>query len=367
MRVLFFIITLIHALIHLLGFIKGFDIKHIKELTLPVSKTGGTFWLASAIVLLLFASLFLLDSKHVWSVGIAAALFSQILVFIYWKDARFGTIPNVLILAVCITGLGAQLMHSAFTDKVKRDFRENNSALSSVLTEDRIKHLPLPVQKYLHYTKSVGQPLVKNMMAEISGGMRSGPEDGFMPMHSVQYNFFQKPSRYFYMTAKKAGIPATGLHIYQNATATFEVKLANWINVVDAKGEKMDQAETVTILNDMCFMAPATLIDERISWESIDPLTVKATFTNGHISITATLYFNEKGELVNFISNDRYHTNGKTYLSYPWETPVENYRDMNGYRLPGKAKLIYRKPEGAFVYGELEITKVSYNLSEVSD
>jgi len=163
------------------------------------------------------------------------------------------------------------------------------------------------------------------------------------------------------------GLPATGLHLYQNENATFIVKLLNWFKVVDAKGEKMNQAETVTLLNDMCFIAPATLIDLRITWKTINDSTVKAAFKNGSISISAMLYFNEKGELVNFISNNRYDTDGKKYDNYPWATPVEDYRMANGYLLPSKAKLIYQKPGGDFTYGELEYKSVRYNLTGIEN
>jgi len=60
------------------------------------------------------------------------------------------------------------------------------------------------------------------------------------------------------------------------------------------------------IFNDMCLFAPASLVDSRISWEEVDAFIVKATFINGGNKVSAELYFNEKGELVNFISNDRY-------------------------------------------------------------
>lgn len=117
----------------------------------------------------------------------------------------------------------------------------------------------------------------------------------------------------------------------------------------------------------MCFIAPATLIDSKISWKILNDTTVNATFKNGDITISAVLYFNEEGELQNFISNDRYETNGKQYHSYPWATPVEDYRMINGYYLPGRAKLIYQKPEGDFTYGELEYKSVKYNLNRLED
>lgn len=367
MKIFFLIIVVLHGLIHLLGFVKGFGFKDVKELTLPISKPMGLLWLAASALFVIYGIMNFANSKYAWLVGFIAVAVSQFLVIMFWYDAKFGTIPNLIILVVSLLSLGSFLLKSDFANHVKFDFSANNTLSTDILSESDIAHLPPIVQKYLYYTKSVGQPKVKNFRAEFSGGMRGKPEDDYMKFHSVQYNFYEKPSRYFFMEASKMGLPATGLHLYQNETATFEVKMLNWLKVVDAKGDKMNQAETVTLFNDMCFIAPATLIDRRIFWESIDDTTVKGIYKIGNISISAVLFFNDKGELKNFISNDRYETDGNYYNSYPWATPVEDYKMMNGYFLPGKAKLIYRKPEGDFTYGEMEYISVKYNLSGFED
>lgn len=367
MRIAFLIIVAIHGLIHLLGFIKAFEIRAVKELTLPISKPLGLLWLAAAILFLLYGVLLIAGAKFDWMVGLVAIILSQFLVIYFWRDAKFGSIANVIALGVVIVSCGAFLINREFENQVKHDFSANNTLSTELLTESDLAHLPAPVQKFLSYTGSVGKPRVKNFRAEFTGGMRSKPDDKYMKLESVQYNFYQRPSRFFYMRATKMGLPAAGLHSYQNETATFRVKMLNWLTVVDARGDKMNQAETVTLFNDMCFIAPATLIDPGITWESIDATTVKAAFTNGTITITAILYFNDKGELVNFISNDRYETDGKQYHNYPWATPVSDYKELNGYRLPGKARLIYLRPDGDFVYGELEFKDVKYNLNQMED
>jgi hypothetical protein len=147
-----------------------------------------------------------------------------------------------------------------------------------------------------------------------------------------------------------------------------QIKLASLFQVVDAKGEKMNQGETVTMFNDMCLFAPATLIDDNIEWEEIDSLTVKAKFTNAGNTINATLFFNEKGELVNFSSNDRYESaDGKTYNNYEWTTPVKDYQEINGRRLPSYGEAVWHKPEGEYVYAKLSIADVEYNCSEFKE
>lgn len=365
----FFLVALfaIHGLIHLMGFAKAFQYAEMKQLAIAISKPVGLLWLVAALLFIISALLFLFKNDYWAIMAIFAVFISQLVIILSWHDAKFGTIPNLIILLVSLVGFGGHLLKSQFANQVKFDFSSNNTLSTEILTENDITHLPAIVQKYLHYTKSVGQPKVKNFRAEFVGGMRGKPNDEYMKIQSVQYNFYQKPSRYFFMEASKMGLPATGLHVYHNETATFEVKMLNWLKVVDAKGDKMNQAETVTLFNDMCCIAPATLIDRRITWEIINDTTVKGIFKNGNISIGAVLYFNEKGELINFISNDRYETNGKQYNNYPWATPIEDYKMISGYFLPSKAKLIYRKPGGDFTYGELEYKSVKYNLTGIED
>lgn len=234
-----------------------------------------------------------------------------------------------------------------------------------ILTVTDIQHLPPIIQKYLYYTGTVGKEKVLNFRAEFKGGIRSSSTEEFMSLKSVQYNFTDKPTRLFYIVAKKKGVPAKGIHLYKDQTAIMLVKIFGLFTVVDAKGKEMNQGETVTLFNDMCFMAPASLIDRNIEWKEIDNNTIDAKYTNGNITVSATLHFNDDGELVNFISNDRFETtDGKTYKNYPWMTPVTGYINVNGYRLPSGAKLIYKRPDEDFCYGEFNLVNIEYNCKD---
>ena len=231
-----------------------------------------------------------------------------------------------------------------------------------ILSEADIIHLPVIVQKYLSLSGVVGREKVINFRAEFRGGIRSSPAEQYMSLKSVQYNFMDDPTRLFYIVARKKGIPAKGIHLYRDQTAIMLIKILGLFTVADARGDEMNQGETVTLFNDMCLMAPATLIDKNIGWKETDSNTVEARYTNGRISIGATLCFNDEGEIVNFLSNDRFETtDGKTYNNYPWHTPVTSYGSFRGYRLPSSAKLVYKRPDGDFCYGEFSLVDIEYN------
>jgi len=80
--------------------------------------------------------------------------------------------------------------------------------------------------------------------------------------------------------------------------------------------------------------------------------------------MTDMLFFNEKGELINFISDDRYA--GDTGKQYPWSTPLKDYHNTNGYKLMGNAEVIYSYPDRDLCYGTFKLTGIVYN-SKVID
>jgi hypothetical protein len=127
--------------------------------------------------------------------------------------------------------------------------------------------------------------------------------------------------------------------------------------MVDARGDAMDQSEAVTLFNDMCLMAPGTLIAPGIAWEQVDARTVRARFTSGRHTISATLLFGEDGLLANFISDDRSRASpdGKVFTHLRFSTPVRDY-------LAAYGETRWLLPEGEFTYGEFDLQDVAYNV-----
>jgi hypothetical protein len=142
-----------------------------------------------------------------------------------------------------------------------------------------------------------------------------------------------------------------------------DIRLLSLFNVEYASGEEMGLSETVTFFNDMCCLAPGSLTDERIVWLEDNGNKVKASFTVNGYTITALLYFDGEGRLVNFISDDRYALSSDgTMQRFTWSTPLSDYREVNGYQLATYAETIYAYPEGDFTYGKFMLTDVVYNV-----
>ena len=358
MKYFFIFIITIHGLIHLMGFAKAYGSAGMTRLTGDISKPAGMVWLAVAILFVTTAVLLLLKNDAWWMVGLAAALVSQILIILAWQDAKFGTVANGIMLVAAILCFFITGFEKGYRKDVAENMHTSNALSTEILKEADLQALPGPVQRYLRYTGAVNKPRVKNMKVTFEVRMRARGKN-FADYTSEQFNFFDDPVRLFFMKGSMFGLNISGYHRFMKGKATMDIRLLGMVKVVNISGEILDKTETVTLFNDMCLMAPATLVDKRIKWEEIDSNTCRAIFTNHGITISAVLYFNEKGQLTNFLSNDRTEVN--EMKQYPFTTPVSDYQNLNGINIWTKGEAVYTHPDGKFTYGKFVLKEIRYN------
>ena len=320
MRWIVAVLLTVHGLIHLMGFAKAFGYAELPQLTQPVSQVMGVAWLAAGLLVLVSAAMIVAWPRSFWIVGAVALVISQAVILSAWSDARAGTIVNVVLLLAVAHAWFSQGPRS-FRAQFERDVAAGlaRPLEAPVVTEGDLAPLPEPVQRYLRAIGVVGQPRVRNYRLRFRGRIRSGPDARWMPFEAEQQSFADQPARLFLMHARMFGLPVEVFHRRISGHATMQVKIAGAIPMVDARGDVMDRSEAVTLFNDMCLLAPATLLDPAIAWEPVDARTVAARFTDGRQTISATLLFGDDGLLTNFISDDRSRSSpdGKSLYTPP--------------------------------------------------
>ena len=350
------VLCAMHGLIHLLGATKGFRL----------SMAGGSLWLVGGALFFLTAVALVVWPRGWWAIGAVALLVSVLAIVPSWSEAKFGMLPNALILTAVVAGFmaeGPMSLHAAYD----RDVREGGSRTAPVVlvSDQDLAGLPAPVRRYLELAGVVGQPRVRDFQVRMHGRIRRDWELPWMPLVAEQHNFVDRPSRFFYMSSSMFVIPVRGYHRFADGAATMRVKAGGLLTVASASGPEMTQSETVTLFNDMAVMAPATLIDPAIRWEALGSCRARATFTAGAQTIRADLVFGDNGDLVNFISDDRYQSagDGQALRKLRWSTPIGDYRKFGNVRLASTGAGRWHDGVGAYSYIELTIDDVSYNVS----
>lgn len=364
LRAVFAVIVSGHGLIHLLGFVKAFGLAPLEQLRAPIARPMGILWLIAAILIALTVAALFFAPRWFWALGALGLVASQMVICCSWSDARFGTVANGLLLAGVIYGVfawGPFGLRAEYERLVRESMERMASAPPpKVVTEEDLAPLPSPVQRYLRFVGAVGQPRPLGFRARMKGRIRSSERTDWMSFEAEQVNFYDSIRRYFWMDAKRAGLPVDVLHAYGANDAGMRVRVLSMIPAVDLQGPEAMRTETVTILNDMSIFAPGALLDSRIAWRELDPLRVEATLTNGPHTVRAVLVFDESGALVDFWSDDRpmLGEDGKTMTPARWSTPLREYGIRGPLRLATRGEGRYAPPEGDYAYLELEILEV---------
>lgn len=373
MRLLLAALLIAHGLIHLLGFAKAFSLAELPQLIAPVSPAMGILWLAAAILFIVTAGALFASPHWWWATGFSAILISTVAIIPSWTDAKAGALVNAVVLLAVVVGFiawGPISLRWAYDDDVERAVAIGGTI--SPVGESDIAPLPAPLQRYLRVTGTVGQPRVRNFRARMHGRFRSAADAPWMPFTAEQHNFFDGRfydgrSRLFYMEASRSRIPMQGYHRYVGPDATMQIRMAWVVPVMHVSGAEMTRGETVTLFNDMCLLAPATLIDSTIAWSSIDDHTVDGTFTNAGQTVRARLVFNDAGELKDFWSDDRLRASedGSRLTNLRWSTPVTGYRSFGPIRLEAGGEARWHDPGGEWPYIELVLDDVTYNIESL--
>jgi hypothetical protein len=365
LRILLIGLLLLHGAIHVMGFVKAFELARVTALAQPISRPIGVLWALAAVLFGWAALALVFGSDRWWMPAAAAVVLSQILIVMHWHDARFGTIANVLVLLAVIAGAGVWSFRNSYRAAVERVVEGTHTLPEVRITEADLAPLPGPVQRYLRAAGVVGSVKPRNMRIAFEGSIR-GFDGPWMPFTTVQVNRFDEPARFFWMDATMKGLPTKGLHAYENGHASMLIKLLGVFPVMESNGDELDQAETVTWFNDLCLYAPGALLDPRIAWTAVDEGSAKATFTHGGITISAVLVFDDADRLVDFVSDDRYALSDGKAERLRFSTPARDHRLVNGIVLPGYGEAVWHRAEGPFVYGRFALRSITYDISTSS-
>jgi hypothetical protein len=223
---------------------------------------------------------------------------------------------------------GPLSLRREFEDDVRRVRSPVLASATEPVVEADLAPLPDPVRRYLRRAGVVGRPPVLDFRATWTGRMRSSPDSAWMTFTADQLDIvLDSPQRFFLMAARMKGLPVDVLHRFDQDGATMRVRLLSVFPMVDAKGAELTHAETVTLFNDLCCLAPGALLSPDITWEAVDKTKVTARFTVGVNTVTAELRFDDSGDLVDFVADGRgaISPDGRTITPLRWSTPLRDY------------------------------------------
>lgn len=361
MRIAFFIIVFLHACIHLLGFVKGFGLNDVKALTMPINKTMGTYWLIAAILLIIYLIFYAFNYKYSWILGMLAIVISQFLIILFWKDAKFGTIPNIIILLVALSSFG----HNSFDMLVQKEISQildNSNILSGkTVTMEAADSLPSPVKKWLLNSGIIGKPFISVGKVTQKAQLKMKPnQDQWLNAKAIQFSNMETPAFIWTVDVKMNQLlQFIGRDKFENGKGAMLIKLNALINIVNQTGPKLDEGSLQRYLGEMVWF-PSLALSPYITWQEVNDSTALATLNYEGTTGSGTFHFDENGDFIKF-STLRYMENIPNAKRYEWVLEVGEYSEFEGIKTPSKMTATWKLDKKDWTWLLLEITDISYN------
>lgn len=351
MRYLFLTIVFIHGLIHLLGFLKAYNIAEIEALTNPISKPKGALWLLATLLFLATGFLYLFRVDLWWLVALAAVVLSQFLIIGTWADARFGTIANIIILLIVIMagaewnfGRNAHSKAKALLslDSKSKNTEEANQAVNLHLLDNWLENVG---------ATSVSGNIYLKQLAE----MKLKPDDKWLQTEAEQWFTTRAPGFVWYAKVGQGAIMSfSGRDSFIEGKGQMLIKMYGLVPIVNAENEAIDDGTAIRFLAESVWF-PWAAKSSYIDWEAFSENKLKATFTYEDLSVSGIFEFDDKGLPSKF---EAMRFNDQTGKNEQWIVDIKSYQNFDGLILPSEVEVSWQLPEGKFTWYKLQVEDI---------
>lgn len=364
-RIIFIIIIGIHGLIHLMGFLKAFNLAEIKELIQPISKSWGIIWFFTCLIFIAALIQYLVKNDYWWFTAIIAILASQALVIIFWQDAKFGTIPNVIILIVSIVAVAEFSFDRKVSREIDNIFSQEKITGHSIITTEMINNLPIPIQKWITNSGLIGKERIYTVRLKQKAQMKMKLEqDKWTDAYAEQYVTIDRPAFIWKVDMQMMPfVNVAGRDKFVEGKGEMLIKILSLFPVVNSSdNEKINTGTIQRYLGEIVWF-PSAALSPYITWEKIDDFSAHASMSYKETTGSGIFYFTENGDFIKYIAL-RYMGSDDDAKLKEWVITVSRSREMNGIKIPVKMEATWKLESGDWTWLQLEIIDIEYNKTK---
>ncbi len=366
MKIIFTIIMLIHGLIHLMGFLNAFEINWIDQSLFSnryadtPRRILGALWLATAVCFIVTFGMYLQKSTHWWLFSLIAIALSQILIFFFWKDARYGTLANLILLFPTLLSMGSYSFQKIINEDTRKLTEAVKPYVAHTISAEDIAPLPDLLSRYLENVGVPGYAPISQVHVQQECRLRTQPNADWIEGKATHFAVTNAPGFVWHLKADDGKMSLEGRDLYQGGNGKMLIKAFSLIPVVNVQSAEIGHSASIRFLSEMIWY-PTAMLNEYVTWTQLNDHQVLATLEDGKNKVQATFHFNEEG-LISKVTAERYYETGKKIELKPWEAQIDtdSYQSFEGILIPTRAKLIWQLEDGPFHWFDLKITDVEF-------
>ena len=369
-RIVIAIALVVHGLIHLMGFLKAwgfpiaksFNARALVTLSGNESKMIGLLWFLCFIGLIASCLAFLLEKDWWWMVGAISLVVSQSLIILYWHDAKYGTLINVIVLLAVLISYHQQRFNALIKKETSALLALQINTRTTTVSPKSIERLPAVVQKWLIKSGVIGREVVRTVHLKQKGLMRQKPDGKWLPMEAEQYITAKLPGFIWNGTMGNSFIKINGRDKYMNGKGNMLIKVMSTIPIGNSSGEEMDQGAMLRFLAEIIWL-PSAALNDYITWGAVNDSTAHATMINANQKVSGLFYFDQNGDVVGF-EGKRYGNFQGHFSLETWYVRILEHKEFNGVRIGNKCEVTWKLRPGDFTWLQLEVTDIRYDNTD---
>jgi len=147
--------------------------------------------------------------------------------------------------------------------------------------------------------------------------------------------------------------------MYREGAGNMLIKVVGLYPIADVVGPQMDQG-SMRYLSEMIWF-PTAFLGDNVSFEPVDDRSARVTLTDRGTTASATMVFAEEGKLIDLVAERYRIVDGRSTLER-WSTPVDEYGELGGLRLPARGRAVWKLADGDVEYIDVTVTELQYNV-----
>lgn len=332
---------------------------------IKLSKPLGLIWFFAFLLFVATIIQYLLKNEYWWLTAIIAILVSQTLIIIYWQNAKFGTIPNIIILVVSIVAFATFSFDRIVSREIEHLFSKAKIEDHSPVTTDMITHLPAPVQKWLTNSGIIGKEKINAVRLKQTALMKmKRRQEKWTNAKAEQYYSIEKPAFIWKVNLQMMPfLKVVGRDKFVDGKGEMLIKILSLFPVVNIRNnEKINSGALQRYLGEIVWY-PSAALSPYFTWEAIDDFSARATMKYNGTKGSGTFYFDENGNFVKF-SALRFMGGDEDDTLEEWIITAKESRIINGITIPVQCEATWKLEDGDWTWLKLEITDIEYNVTK---
>ncbi len=363
-------LLIMHGIIHITGAIKTFTgtstvsvTKHSsKLLKITIYSKAASIWILAALLFFVAGGLLFFNYLFWWLPGAIAVVLSQVLIVRQWKQAKYGTIINVVLLTVMVLAFARWNENRKINNELSL-FANPKKSTTDTIVKLPARALPIAVQNWLTACGGIQHNTINSAIILQSGTIRKDSNSSWHAIEALSYFNTNKPAFVCISSLQnQSGKTVTGFDKYKNGVGNSRCNFMSVIRIPCYTGYVQNIDYLSRFLAHLAWFPPVAL-QQYILWSAIDSSKASAIINlNGQLA-SGTFTFNSNSELITFTETRMLRRGDNSAL-----TPLlhVNYEDgetkeIGGMRLPAYAIFSWKTNTNLYSWCKLNVDNATFN------